>query len=78
MILSGARGILLKIDNDSRTIMLSRRSGTQDYECAASSGPGRWVNLVGKAVDVQLHDFLVEDVSENLDLAQLRIQKGKT
>jgi len=78
MILSGARGILQKIDDDSRTITLIRRSGTQDYECAASSEPSRWINLVGKAVNVQLHDFLVVDVSENLDQAQLRIQKGET
>lgn len=77
MILSGARGILQKIDDDSRTITLIRRSGIQDYECAVSSEPSRWINLVGKAVNVQLHDFLVVDVSENLDQAQLRIQKGE-
>lgn len=78
MILSGARGILQKIDNDSRTITLRRRSGTQDYECVNSCEPSKWINLVGKAVDVQLHDFLVVDVSENPDQLPLQIQKDET
>jgi hypothetical protein len=67
MILSGARGVLHKVDSDHRIITLGRRSGMEDYECADSAEPGRWVNLVGKVVDVQLRDFLVIDVSENPD-----------
>jgi hypothetical protein len=66
MILSGARDVLQKIDNERRTITLNRRSGEQDYECAYSTDPGRWVNLVGKMVDVQLRDFLVIGIYENL------------
>jgi hypothetical protein len=65
MILSGARGILQKIDSDYRTITLGRRSGMEDYECADAAEPAKWKGLVGKLVDVQLHDFLVTDVSEN-------------
>ncbi|HXV46991.1 MAG TPA: hypothetical protein VD736_09990 [Nitrososphaera sp.] len=71
MILSGARGVLQKIDNERRTITLNRRSGKQDYEYPDSTEPGKWINLVSELVDVQLRDFLVIGVSENLDPALL-------
>lgn len=69
MILSGARGILQEIDEANKTVTLSRRSRIEDYECADSFEPGRWKHLVGKTVDVQLHDFLVVGISQYSDPA---------
>ncbi len=77
MILSGATGVLQKIDATNRLLTLSRRSGTQDYECAVSSETSRWMNLVGKMVTVQLCDFLVLDVSENPDKTLPSAQEEK-
>jgi hypothetical protein len=68
MILSGATGVLQKIDITNRTITLVRRSGAENYEYEASYRPERWTSLVGKMVSVHLCDFLVIDVSENPDI----------
>lgn len=69
MILSGARGVLQRIDATRKTVTLKRRAKTEDYECADSFEPSRWEHLVGKMVDVQLHDFLVVDISEHSEQA---------
>lgn len=70
MILSGARGILQKIDTTEKTVTLRKHSGSEDYECSDSEfEPDKWKKLVGKMVDIQLCDFLVVDVSEHSDQA---------
>ncbi len=66
MILSGARGVLQKIDAAEKTITLVKHTGTENYQCAdVEFEPGKWDSLIGKTVDVQLCDFLVVDVSEH-------------
>jgi hypothetical protein len=65
MILSGARGILRRIDEADETITLERRSSTQDYQYNSSESDTReWKKLIGKSVDLQLSDFMIVDISE--------------
>ena len=71
MILSGARGVLQKIDAAEKTITLVKHSRSEDYQCAdLEFEPGKWEPLIGKTVDVQLCDFLVVDVSEHSEQQQ--------
>jgi len=65
MILSGARGILQRIDEADKTITLERRSNAQDYQYNSSEFNAReWKKSIGKAVDLQLCDFMVVDIAE--------------
>jgi len=64
MILSGARGILRRIDEADKIITLDRRSSVHDYQYDSSEFDAReWKKSIGKAVDLQLCDFMVLEIS---------------
>ena len=66
MILSGARGVLEKVDAASGTVTLKKESGRLQFDCdAAMSLPAEWNGLLGKIVDLELRDFLVIGITES-------------
>lgn len=67
MILSGARGKLLSIDSDSKTIKLFRRSKEENYEYTSEFDAKKYSSLVGKNVDLDLCDFVVIGIAERND-----------
>ncbi len=67
MILSGARGKLLSIDADSKTIKLFRRSKEENYEYTDEFDASKYSSLVGKNVDLDLCDFVVIGITERND-----------
>lgn len=75
LILSGARGVLEKVDAASGTVTLKKESGRLQFDCdAAMSLPAEWNGFLGKIVDLQLRDFLVIGITERsmrgLDLVE--------
>lgn len=67
MILSGARGKLLSIDVDNKTIKLFRRSKEENYEYTEEFDPTKYTSFVGKTVDLDLCDFVVIGITERSD-----------
>lgn len=67
MILSGARGKLLSIDSDSKTIKLFRRSKEENYEYTDEFDASKYTSFVGKNVDLDLCDFVVIGITERND-----------
>ncbi|HEX7031812.1 MAG TPA: hypothetical protein VF172_02315 [Nitrososphaera sp.] len=75
--MSGARGVLQKIDTAEKTITLVKHSGSEDYQCAdLGFEPEKWQMLIGKMVDVQLCDFLVVDVSVHSEQQKESTNRG--
>lgn len=50
----------------SRTVTLRKESGRLQFDCDTTlSLPVEWNDLLGRIVDLELHDFLVIGISEN-------------
>jgi len=67
MILSGARGKLVAVDAENKTVRILRRSFEEDYECENDVNVGKLRPMIGKRVDLELCDFLVIGVTHRAD-----------
>ena len=78
LILSGARGVLEKVDAASGTLTLKKESGRLQFDCDAEmSLPAESNGLLGKIVDLVLCDFLVIGITESSIRGPDSIEEGQ-
>lgn len=59
MILSGIKGVLIKVDEDNMTMVIQKHEGQYEYPIAKELNISDYKNLVGKEVDVKLCDYSI-------------------
>lgn len=59
MILSGIKGVLIKVDADNMTMVIQKREGQYEYPVARELDICKYKSLIGKEVDVKLCDYSI-------------------
>ncbi|MEM2140580.1 MAG: hypothetical protein QXJ74_10520 [Nitrososphaera sp.] len=64
MILSGAKGKLLKIDTEAKTVTVHKHTGVQDFGYDKNFDAEKYTPLVGSIVNIELCDFMVIGITK--------------